>query len=319
MRVVFMGTPEFALPSLRALIQSSYEVCAVITQPDRPAGRGHRLQPPPVKIFAQECGIRVYQAEKIRAEENRSFIQESKPDFLVVVAYGQILPGWLLQSPAIAPVNLHGSLLPRYRGAAPAAWAIMNGDPVTGVTTMLIEERMDTGPILLKREVPIPFSMTRGELEQVLSGIGAELLIPTLDGLARRSLQPVPQDDSQASMAPKITREMARVCWNNDAVKVHNFIRALNPWPLARSEFQSQSLHILRAAPDSIDTTSTQAAPGVFLGVTQSGIRVQCGGGSVLELLEVQLAGRNRISGRDFASGARLRPGESLSSLARDA
>jgi methionyl-tRNA formyltransferase len=153
----------------------------------------------------------------------------------------------------------------------------------------------------------------------VLSGIGAELLIPTLDGLARQSFQPVPQDDSQASMAPKITREMARVSWNNAAVKVHNFIRALNPWPLARSEFQGQSLHILRAVPESIDTTSMQAAPGVFLGVTQSGIRVQCGGGSVLELLEVQLAGRNRISGRDFASGARLRPGESLSSLAPDA
>jgi methionyl-tRNA formyltransferase len=314
MRVVFMGTPEFAIPSLRALIQSSYEVSAVITQPDRPAGRGHRSQPPPVKIFAQERGIPVYQPAKIRAEENRFFIQP-RPDFLVVVAYGQILPGWLLQSPAIAPVNVHGSLLPRYRGAAPAAWAIMNGDPVTGVTTMLIEERLDAGPTLLKREVPIPPTMTRGELEQVLSGIGSELLVPTLDGLARQSLQPIPQDASKASMAPKITREMARVCWNNDAVKVHNFIRALNPWPLARSEFRGESLHILRALPDSANASPAQAVPGVFLGVTRSGIRVQCGSGTVLELLEVQLAGRNRISGRDFASGARLRPGELLSSL----
>jgi methionyl-tRNA formyltransferase len=315
MRVVFMGTPEFAIPSLRALVQSSYEVSAVITQPDRPAGRGHRSQPPPVKVFAQDCGIRVYQPAKIRAEENRTFIQESRPDFLVVVAYGQILPGWLLQSPTIAPVNVHGSLLPRYRGAAPAAWAIMNGDSVTGVTTMLIEERMDTGPILLKREVPIPPTMTRGELEQALSGIGAELLVPTLDGLASHGLQPVPQDDSQASMAPKITREMARVCWNDNAVKVHNFIRALNPWPLARSEFRGESLHILRALPASAAPPG-QAVPGVFLGVTRSGIRVQCGNGTVLELLEVQLAGRKRISGRDFASGARLRPGELLASLA---
>jgi methionyl-tRNA formyltransferase len=316
MRVVFMGTPEFAIPSLRALIQSSYEVSAVITQPDRPAGRGHRSQPPAVKIFAQDCGLPVYQPAKIRAEENRFFIQESRPDFLVVVAYGQILPGWLLQSPAKAPVNVHGSLLPRYRGAAPAAWAIMNGDPVTGVTTMLIEERMDAGPILLKREVPIPPAMTRGELEQVLSRIGAELLVPTLDGLARQSLQPIPQDDSQASMAPKITREMARVCWNNDAAKLHNFIRALNPWPLARSEFRGQSLHILRASPESADASAMPAVPGVYLGVTRSGIRIQCGSGTVLELLEVQLAGRNRISGRDFASGARLRPGELLSSHA---
>jgi methionyl-tRNA formyltransferase len=316
MRVVFMGTPEFALPSLRALVQSSYEVSAVVTQPDRPAGRGHRPKPPPVKIFAQDCGIRVYQPVKIRAEENRFFIQESKPDFLVVVAYGQILPAWLLHSPAIAPVNVHGSLLPRYRGAAPAAWAIMNGDPVTGVTTMLMEERMDAGPILLQREVPIPPSMTRGELEQVLSSIGAELLVPTLDGLARQSLRPIPQDDTQVALAPKITREMAGICWDNDSVKLHNFIRALNPWPLARSEFRGESLHILRAVPDSAGVPSAQAMPGVFLGVTQRGIRVQCGSGTVLELLEVQLAGRNRITGRDFASGARLRPGESLSSLA---
>src|SRR5262245_969884 len=316
MRVVFMGTPEFAIPSLRALVQSSYEVSAVITQPDRPAGRGHRSQPPPVKIFARDCGIRVYQPAKIRAEENRTIIRESGPDFLVVVAYGQILPGWLLQSPAIAPVNVHGSLLPRYRGAAPAAWAIMNGDPVTGVTTMLIEERMDTGPILLKKDVPIPPTMTRGELEQVLSEIGAELLIPTLDGLTSHSLQPIPQDDSQASMAPKITREMARVCWNDDAVKVHNFIRALNPWPLARSEFRGESLHIVRALPYSGDASPVQTVPGAILGVTRGGIRVQCGSSTVLELLEVQLAGRKRISGRDFASGTRLRPGELLASHA---
>jgi len=162
MRVVFMGTPQFAIPSLRTLFQSSYEVSCVITQPDRPAGRGHRLQPPPVKVFAQDCGIRVYQPAKIRSEESRVFIAESRFDFLVVVAYGQILPTWFLQSPVIAPVNVHGSLLPRYRGAAPAAWAIMNGDTVTGVTTMLIEERMDSGPTLLKREVTIPPAMTRG-------------------------------------------------------------------------------------------------------------------------------------------------------------
>jgi methionyl-tRNA formyltransferase len=316
MRVVFMGTPEFAIPSLRALVQSSYEVSAVVTQPDRPAGRGQRSKPPPVKIFAQDCGIPIYQPAKVRAEENRFFIRESRPDFLVVVAYGQILPRWLLQSPAIAPVNVHGSLLPRYRGAAPAAWALMNGDAVTGVTTMLMEERMDAGPILLKREVPVPTSMSRGELEQALSGIGAELLIPTLDGLANRSLQPIPQDETQASMAPKITREMARLCWDNDAVKLHNFIRALNPWPLARSEFRGESLHIVRAAPDSGGAGPEPAVPGVFLGVTRSGIRVQCGGGTVLELLEVQLAGRNRITGREFASGVRLRPGELMSSLA---
>ena len=308
--MVFMGTPQFAIPSLRTLFQSSYEVSCVITQPDRPAGRGHRLQPPPVKVFAQDCGIRVYQPAKIRSEESRVFIAESRFDFLVVVAYGQILPTWFLQSPVIAPVNVHGSLLPRYRGAAPAAWAIMNGDTVTGVTTMLIEERMDSGPTLLKREVPIPATMTRGELEESLSGIGAEILIPTLDGLAHQTLRPTPQDESQASLAPKIKREMAGISWDNDSVKLHNFIRALNPWPLARSDFRGQPLHILRTVPETAGAGGRPAAPGVFLGFTQAGIRVQCGRGTVLELLEVQLAGRNRITGRAFASGARLRPGE---------
>ena len=310
MRVVFMGTPQFAIPSLRTLVESSYEVSAVITQPDRPAGRGQRLQPPPVKVFAHECGIPVYQPEKIKSEETRDLVGGLRFDFLVVVAYGQILPLWFLQSPVIAPVNVHGSLLPRYRGAAPAAWAIMNGDPVTGVTTMLIEERMDSGPTLLKREVPIPLTMTRGELEQTLSGMGAAILIPTLDGLANHTLRPIPQDESQATLAPKIKREVTGISWHHDSVKLHNFIRALNPWPLAKSDFRGQPLQILRSLPETAGAMAEPAAAGVFLGSTQTGIRVQCGRGTVLELLEVRQAGRNPITGREFASGARLRPGE---------
>jgi len=308
MRAVFLGTPEFALPSLRLLAESNYEVCAVFSQPDRPAGRGQKLHPTPIKQCAQSLGIPVYQPERIKDEENRANLSGFEPDFIVVAAYGQILPRWLLKLPRVAAVNVHASLLPRYRGAAPVAWAILNGDITTGVTTMLIEEKLDSGPILLSHEVPISPTVTTGELMHQLAEVGAKLLLTTLDGLRNGSIIPIPQDESKASLAPRIRKEMALIDWNEDAPRIHNRIRALNPWPAAVANFQHKELKILRSLP--VPGCSVHdAAPGTLLDVAERGLRVQCGHGTVLEVLEVQVPGRQCVSGREFANGARLRPG----------
>ncbi len=308
MRVVFLGTPEFAVSSLHALLDSrTYEVCAVFTQPDRPAGRGHRPQASPVKQVAQAEGVPVHQPEKIRADENRAIFDKLQPDFLVVVAFGQILPGWLLRCAKVAPVNVHGSLLPKYRGAAPIAWALLNGDTTTGVTTMLMDEHLDTGPMLLKSEVPITETMTAGELSSLLSLAGAELLIPTLEGLRLGTLKPVAQDDGGATLAPRISKEMARVDWTRTAREIHNRVRAFNPWPLAFTSFRGGRVQILRSMPEQA-VVNDPGPPGAFLAATRSGIRICCGSGTVLEVIELRPEGRGSVSGREFASGARLQP-----------
>jgi methionyl-tRNA formyltransferase len=309
MRVVFLGTPTFAVPSLRRLIDHSCEICGVFTQPDRPSGRGQKLQPSPVKVLAQAHGISVFQPDKIRNEENRSMVEELHPDFLVVAAYGQILPGWLLQSARVMAINVHASLLPQYRGAAPIPWAILNGDAVTGITTMVVQETLDTGAILLQEEVPISTIMTAGELSAVLSEVGATLLIQTLDGLQKNAIKPVDQDESRVSWAPRITKDMAAVSWKKCALDIHNQIRAMNPWPIAHAVFRNERLQLWRSKPADLHA-DLRATPGTFLGPLQDGFRVQCGEATVLEILEVQRPGKNRVSGREFACGARLHPGD---------
>jgi len=305
MRVVFLGTPEFAVPSLRALLDNAYDVCAVFSQPDRPAGRGQILQPTPVKVFAQNKGIPVYQPDKIRKEENRSIFEALQPDFVAVAAYGQILPGWLLQAARMAAVNIHASLLPRYRGAAPIPWAILNGDLITGVTTMQITEELDSGPILLQQEFPISLTMTTGELSANLSAIGAKLLIQTLDGLQKNSIQPVLQDENHVSWAKRITKDMAQISWQKSALEIHNHIRAMNPWPVANTYFRDKRLQVWRTLPQNT-IREPQKLPGTFLGLSGKGFLVQCGASSALEILEVQLPAKNRVTGREFANGARL-------------
>ncbi len=307
MRVIFLGTPEFAVPSLRVLLRSSYEVCAVFTQPDRPAGRGRKPHASPIKQLAEASGIPAFQPEKIKAEENRSVFEKYQPDFIVVVAFGQLLPAWLLRSAGIAPVNVHASLLPRYRGAAPIAWAILNGETVSGVTTMLMDEHLDTGPMLMKREVPVSDMTTGGELASQLSVVGAELLVPTLDGLRSGNLRPEAQDHSKASLAPRITKEMAEISWERRARDIHNQVRAFNPWPLSYTHFGGRRIQILRTRPES-GTLDGAGAAGTFLDTTCDGIRVICGAGTVLELLELKSEGKGRVSGREFANGARLQP-----------
>jgi methionyl-tRNA formyltransferase len=309
MRVVFLGTPTFAVPSLRRLIDHSYEICGVFTQPDRPSGRGQKLQPSPVKVLAQAHEISVFQPDKIRNEENRSLVEELHPDFLVAAAYGQILPGWLLQTARVMAINVHASLLPQYRGAAPIPWAILNGDTVTGITTMVVQETLDTGAILLQEEVPISAIMTAGELSAVLSEVGATLLIQTLDGLQKNTIKPVDQDESRVSWAPRITKDMAAVSWNKCALDIHNQIRAMNPWPIANVVFRNERLHLWRSKPGDW-RDELPATPGTFLGLSQDGLRVRCGEATALEILEVQRPGKNRMNGREFASGARLQPGD---------
>ena len=309
MRVVFLGTPTFAVPALRALLDHSYDVCAVITQPDRPSGRGQKLLASPIKVVAQKNGIQIFQPDRIRNEENREIFRNLRPDFIVTVAYGQIIPGWILQFAPSGAINIHASLLPRYRGAAPVAWAILRGETVTGITTMLMQEMLDSGPILLQQEVPISLTKTAGELSEDLSLAGASLLIKTLDGLKNDAIAPRMQDESQVSWAPRITKEMAHVSWENRALDIHNRIRAMNPWPVAYTDFRGERLHLWRSLPAS-QAFHRQALPGTFLELLQQGIRVQCGEGTALDLLEVQRPSKNRVSGRDFAMGARMRAGE---------
>jgi methionyl-tRNA formyltransferase len=309
MRVVFLGTPEFAVPALQQLLDNSYEICAVFTQPDRPSGRGQKLQSSLVKTLALARGIPVYQPERIRLEENRRVFEDLRPDFIVVVAYGQILPVWLLQSARYVPVNIHASLLPRYRGAAPINWAIIRGETVTGVTTMVMQEKLDTGPVLMQQEVSIPPTMTAGGLSKQLSAAGAGLLVRTLEAFQRDAINPVVQDESLVSWAPRITKEMALVSWEKNAVDLHNQIRGMNPWPCAYADFRGGRLHIWQSLPES---SSSKTTPGTILGFAGEGIQVQCGGGTVLSLLEMQMPGKSRISGRQFVNGARLHAGDKI-------
>jgi methionyl-tRNA formyltransferase len=313
MRVVFLGTSEFAVPSLNALLAGNCEVSAVFTQPDKPAGRGQKVQMSPVKHCALDKGLKVFQPEKIRGEENRGIFQMLKPDFIVVAAYGQILPAWLLDSARIAPVNVHGSLLPRYRGAAPVTWAILNGDSTTGVTTMLMDQNLDTGAILLKREVPLSQTITGGELSAKLASVGAELLLPTLEGLSNNTIVPLPQNDSEVSWAPKITKEIARISWDKTTWEIHNLVRGLNPWPVAATEHKGQNLRVFRTLPEPL--SAGESEPGAFLGLTEHGMRIQCGQRTVLEVIEVQMPGKPHISGRAFAAGARVKPNQTLFNL----
>jgi methionyl-tRNA formyltransferase len=309
MRVVFLGTPKFAVPAFRMLLKHAYEICSVFTQPDRPSGRGQKLQAGPVKTLAVEEGIPVFQPARIRNEENRAIFEELRPDFIVVVAYGQILPGWLLRSARIAPINIHGSLLPRYRGAAPIAWAIIHGEKSTGVTTMMMEEELDSGPILMQKEVPIPIDKTAGELTEELSVIGAELLIKTLEALQTSVVTPIAQDANKVSWAPIIKKEMSRISWHKRAPEVHNQVRGMNPWPVARANFRGEPLRIWGSF--LFDKTDDSAKmPGTLLGHTEKGILIQCGEGTMLEVLEVQMPDKAKVTGREFANGARLHAGE---------
>ena len=319
MRLVFMGTPDFAVPALRALVSGGHDVVGVFTQPDRPSGRGKKLKPSPLKVAAEELGLAVFQPEKIKTPEGIQQLRALAPDCIIVVAYGQILSREILQMPSRGCINAHASLLPAYRGAAPIHWAVMMGETHTGVTTMLMDEGLDTGDMLLKREVLISNEATTGEIHDKLAVLGGELLIDTLNELKMGSLIATPQTGI-SNYAPLLKREHERLDWSRRAVELHDQIRGLNPWPGAFATFRGENLKIWRSTPfllpdQDLETEALSKAAtadtGQILQVLEDSLVVQTGDG-VLRILEVQPAGKRTMPARDFFNGRHGQVGEKL-------
>jgi methionyl-tRNA formyltransferase len=312
MRLVFLGTPAFAVPTLDRIVAAGHSVLAVVTQPDRPRGRGQNAAPPPVKQAALRLGLPVYQPERVRRPEAVEFLRALPVEAMVVVGYGQIIPQSIIDMAPLGIVNVHGSLLPRYRGAGPIQWAILNGETRTGVTTMRIDAGLDTGDMLLKAETGIGPDENAVELGQRLAVMGADLLVETLAGLAEGRILPEKQDHAQATYAPLLKKEDGHIDWTRDAGAIHNQVRGLQPWPGASTTFRGQALHIWKSrlfagtAPAGV---APAAAPGTLVRLKPPTVR--CGSGC-LELVEVQLEGRKRIPAADFVNGRRLTENESL-------
>jgi len=306
MRLVFMGTPAFAVPTLERTVAAGHQVLAVVTQPDRPSGRGQNTAAPPVKEAAARFGLPVYQPERVRRPEAVEHLRALAPDAMVVVGYGQIIPQAIIDIPPLGILNVHASLLPKYRGAGPIQWAIIQGETRTGVTIMRIDAGLDTGDMLLKAETEIGPEENAGELGRRLAVMGADLLVEALAGLAAGTIVPERQDGSQATYAPLLKKEEGRIDWSQPAAAIHNRIRGLQPWPGAYTFLRGHPLHIWRARP-----------VGLFGGLptgTIAGVKpliVVCGTGA-LELLELQLEGRKRLPAAEFANGQRLRENELL-------
>lgn len=309
MRVVFMGTPDFAVPCLQQLLEDGHQVVGVFTQPDRPKGRGYAVTPPPVKALALEAGLPVYQPQKLRDGSALEIFQTLKPQLAVVVAYGRILPLDLLEVPSLGCINIHGSLLPRHRGAAPIQWSVIQGDKVAGVTSMFLVEKMDAGDMILKAEIPLGDEETAGELYERLAPLGAQCLSDTMKLFERGNVPRIPQEETQATLAPMLTKETGQLDFNRPARELHNLIRGLNPWPSAWVCREGKLLKIHRSALHP-ELTAGNALPGTLL--NDRCLLVACGGGSVLELIQVQSEGKSRISGEEFLRGARLGRGTAL-------
>jgi methionyl-tRNA formyltransferase len=309
MKLVFCGTPQFAVPSLERLVRAGHDLQLVVTQPDRPQGRGMELAAPPVKQTAMHRGLPVIQPEKIKNnQEFRAELETLRPDAIIVVAYGRIIPGWMLHLPEYGNINVHASLLPKYRGAAPIQWAIANGDAVTGVTTMKIDEGLDTGDILLKREMEIHADDTVMTLAPKLATLGADLLVETLDRLQQGSLRSIPQDDALATLAPILKKEDGLIDFNRSAREIHNRLRGFQPWPATYTRFRGKNLKILNAR---VSDRIPPLAPGE-LHASGNELFVGCGNATALELLQVQLEGKNATPARDFISGYHPAEGERL-------
>jgi methionyl-tRNA formyltransferase len=305
-RVVFLGSGAFAVPSLEALLDRGHDVAALVTQPDREKGRGRTLAATPTKAVAEGRGLPVLQPRRIKDPAAIEALRALRPDVQVVVAYGQILPRAVIDIPPLRTVNVHSSLLPRYRGAAPIHWAVVNGEAETGVTTMLIDEGLDTGPTLLARSTPIRPEETSPELEQRLARIGAEILLETLDGLAAGTLNAQPQDHARATLAPILKKEDGRIDWSRPAEEIGRRIRGLQPWPGTVTGWAGGELKVLRAR---VDPIPGDGKPGTVLAVDPEGIVVAAGGGTALRLLDVQPESRRPMPAPAFAAGARLSPG----------
>ena len=312
MRIVFCGTPQFAVPTLKHLLaQSDFEVVGVITQPDRPRGRGQEVSFSPVKEAALAAKLPVHQPEKIRAPEVQELLQGLAPDCIVIIAYGQIIPARLLPIPKLGWINLHASLLPKYRGAAPINWAIVNGETRTGVTTMRIDAGMDTGEMLVQRGIEIDAKETAPELAARMSESGAPLLAETLRGLAAGTIAPKAQNHAEASYAPMLKKEDGRIDWKRPEIEIYNRMRGFAPWPGAYTTFRGQTCHVW-GEPMSKEGGArlpSGASPGTLLS-ERNELFIWCGNATVLCLRLVKVEGRKPVKATDFANGARLKSGE---------
>jgi len=310
MRVVFFGSPPIALPALNSLISSGHEIKLVITQPDRPAGRGKKLTPPAVKVFAENHGLPCIQPEKIRKDERvLEQIKAAYPEVIVVVAYGQIIPASIIYYPPYKSLNIHFSLLPKYRGAAPVQWAILNGEKVTGVTIFQLNEKMDEGPILTQVETPILPRENAHELETRLAHLGAKLLIDTLNNLDR--LVPKEQEHSQATYAPKLTKEQGKIDWQEQAVVIDRKVRAFFPWPGAFTYCGNQRIEILIG--QAVAGLMPSVQPGEIIQVNKSGIFVGCANGSIYLIEKVKPEGKKEMSAYSFSLGGKIKAGQLFS------
>jgi len=315
MRIVFCGTPSFAVPTLKHLLaRPEFEVVGVITQPDRPSGRGQEVSFSPVKEAALAATLPVHQPEKIRAPENERLLQKLAPDCVVIVAYGQIIPARLLPISKLGWINLHASLLPKYRGAAPINWVIVNGETRTGVTTIRIDAGMDTGEMLLQREIEIGARETAPELAARVAESGAPLMAETLRGLAAGTIAPKAQNHAEASYAPMLKKEDGRIDWRRPAMEIYKRMRGFAPWPGAYTTFRGQTCHVWgepasKAGGLGLPSGAVGGAPGTLLG-EKNELYVWCGDATVLRVELVQLEGRKPVKANDFANGARLKSSE---------
>ena len=315
MQVVFMGTPTFSVPTLEALLDSEFPVIGVVTQPDRPRGRGQAFSASPVKELAQSHGLPILQPEKMKEPKFLKELEQWKPDVIVVTAFGRILPKIILDLPPRGCLNVHASLLPRYRGAAPIQWAIIHGELETGITTMLMDEGMDTGAILLQEAVPIDPEDTARELSVRLANIGGRLLIETLRRWASQKITPIAQDGSKATMAPLLHKKDGNLPWDRHAIEIANRIRGLSPWPGAYTYCQQERLTIWKGSPlvDPDEACLSDETPGTIVKVGKGSLWVRTGDG-LLSVTEIQPANRKRMPVAQFVSGHRLTAGIKLTS-----
>ncbi len=309
LKLVFCGTPHFAVPTLDRLVEAGFEVSLVVTQPDRPKGRGLELVASPVKQRALQLELPITQPEKIKNNEDfRSRLTDLKPNAIIVVGYGRIIPQWMLDLPPLGNINLHASLLPKYRGAAPIQWAIAQGEATTGVTTMKIDTGLDTGDILLQEEISIAPADTAETLAPKLAAVGADLMITTLQGLQAGTVHPHPQDHSKATLAPILKKEDGLIDFSRPAIGILNRLRGFQPWPGAHSKFRGKNLQVWQAA------LFDRALLSSELKVEGNRLLVGCGEGTAIELLELQIEGKKRTPSADFIRGYRPLPGERLGS-----
>ncbi|MCX7748110.1 MAG: methionyl-tRNA formyltransferase [Clostridia bacterium] len=309
LRIVFMGTPEFAVPSLDMLVKEGYTVAAVITQPDKPKGRGNKVSLPPVKEYALGTGIPVLQPSKIKTQEFVSELKDLKPDLLITAAYGKILSKEILDTPPLGCINVHGSLLPKYRGAAPIHWAIINGENVTGITTMFTDIGLDTGDMLLKKEIEIPDDMTVQELHDKMAVLGAEVLKETIQSLQKGTLKRVKQQDKDATYAPIIKKEIGHIDWTRSSKQIYDLVRGTNPWPGAYSYYQGDRMRIWKTALCQEENKCFK--PGTISEVTKEGILVAAGD-RFIRILEVQFDSCRKMCVGDYICGHSINEGEIL-------